>query len=258
MELITIITATLNAKSQLVRTYESILQSTYIPIEWIVIDGGSTDGTIGFLNKNRLCTWISEKDDGIYDAWNKGLDLAHGEWIIFLGAGDLLNKNWLTEAIKAYKFEGKPYNIIYSNQYFIGNGDVILGKRKAFSWKKTSSNLKKYMCLPHAGLLHHRSIFIHTRFNKHFNIVSDWLFFIKNPSLEGLFLRKSIMANVLIGGISSSLKSMDMHYSEYRILVDLEFAEKSFIQTIKWKIKIILIKNPFLYNLAKKLWLKIQ
>ena len=80
--LISIITATYNDKLQLLKTSESIKESTYRNIEWVVIDGLSTDGTFEWLKSNTdvVRKWVSEPDCGIYDAWNKGLAKAEGEW----------------------------------------------------------------------------------------------------------------------------------------------------------------------------------
>jgi glycosyltransferase involved in cell wall biosynthesis len=79
---------------------ESILRQDYPNIEHIVLDGGSSDGTVDVLRKydDRIALWKSEPDRGIYDAWNKGLALARGEWICFLGADD----EFLSGAVSAY------------------------------------------------------------------------------------------------------------------------------------------------------------
>lgn len=90
--LITIVTATFNAAEQLPHTVDSLREQTFRNFEWIVVDGGSTDGTLALLGESEdlLAYWISEPDSGIYDAWNKACAHARGEWIIFLGAGDVL------------------------------------------------------------------------------------------------------------------------------------------------------------------------
>lgn len=87
---ITVITVTFNAKSQLEKTILSVINQAYKNIEYIIIDGGSTDGTVEIIKKyqNSLSYWISEQDNGIYDAMNKGIDSASGDWINFMNAGD--------------------------------------------------------------------------------------------------------------------------------------------------------------------------
>jgi glycosyltransferase involved in cell wall biosynthesis len=91
---ITIITSTLNCRNDIVLTSKSIGSQTYSNIEWIVIDGGSTDGTIDLLsNDDKVTYWVSEKDGGIYSALNKGIGQSNGDWIIFMGAGDIFYSN---------------------------------------------------------------------------------------------------------------------------------------------------------------------
>lgn len=96
--LISIITSTYNCTSTLNDTINSILNQSYINLEYIIIDGNSTDGTIDiiksseqkFQKKKIVFKWISEPDKGIYDAWNKGLDKVTGDWIVFIGGDDFL------------------------------------------------------------------------------------------------------------------------------------------------------------------------
>lgn len=88
--LITVITVTYNCVSSIEGTMLSVLSQTYPDIEYIIIDGKSTDGTMDIVSKykDRLATCISEPDKGIFDAMNKGIDHAKGRWIIFMNAGD--------------------------------------------------------------------------------------------------------------------------------------------------------------------------
>lgn len=89
---ISIITVCYNSVGTIYRTIRSVLNQTYCNIEYIIIDGGSTDGTVNIIKKysNHLAYWVSEQDNGIYDAMNKGIDKANGDWILFLNSGDLL------------------------------------------------------------------------------------------------------------------------------------------------------------------------
>lgn len=87
---ISVVTVCYNAVKELERTMLSVLNQTYDNVEYIVIDGGSTDGTVEIIKKyaDRLAYWVSEPDKGIYDAMNKGIKVATGEWINFMNAGD--------------------------------------------------------------------------------------------------------------------------------------------------------------------------
>lgn len=90
-EIITIITVCYNASSELVKTINSVRELLYQPIEYIVIDGNSKDNTIDIINNNKniITAWKSEPDKGLYDAMNKGISMATGEWICFMNAGDV-------------------------------------------------------------------------------------------------------------------------------------------------------------------------
>lgn len=87
---ISIITVVYNGISEIEKTIQSVLNQTYPNIEYIIIDGGSTDGTIDIIKKyqGQLAYWVSEPDEGIYYAMNKGIQKATGEWIHFRNCGD--------------------------------------------------------------------------------------------------------------------------------------------------------------------------
>lgn len=89
---ITIITSTFNCAGALRSTAQSIGSQTYKNVQWIIVDGASTDNTVEVIKDNLdvVSNWLSESDNGIYDAWNKATRYIDGEWILFLGAGDVL------------------------------------------------------------------------------------------------------------------------------------------------------------------------
>ena len=101
-----IITATYNSEKTLERTIKSVLNQSYSNFEYIIIDGNSSDKTLyiikkyeeEFTKKKLVFKYLSENDKGIYDAWNKGIDLASGEWISFLGSDD----SYLPNALRLY------------------------------------------------------------------------------------------------------------------------------------------------------------
>lgn len=108
--LISIITVVLNGAAFLEKAIESVFSQDFKNFEYIVIDGGSIDGTVEIIKKNssRLKFWLSESDDGVYHAMNKGLKVAKGKWIYFLGSDDCMF-NSLTEVAKYLKDD----NVIY-------------------------------------------------------------------------------------------------------------------------------------------------
>jgi glycosyltransferase involved in cell wall biosynthesis len=90
--LISVITVVFNAENSVEKTIQSVVAQDYGHIEYIIIDGGSTDNTVAIIKQyaDKIAFWISEPDKGIYDAMNKGIDKAKGDWIYFLGAGDVM------------------------------------------------------------------------------------------------------------------------------------------------------------------------
>ena len=117
---ISIVTVTYNCISTVERTIRNVLGQTYPNIEYIVIDGASTDGTKEVIEKyaDRLAYWVSEPDKGIYDAMNKGIKVATGEWINFMNAGDLFANADTIEKVFSDKVYGNEVGVIY--------GDFIL------------------------------------------------------------------------------------------------------------------------------------
>jgi glycosyltransferase involved in cell wall biosynthesis len=113
--LITIITVVFNGDKHLEQTVISVINQTYNNVEYIIIDGGSTDSTIDILHKYEevIDYWVSEPDKGIYDAMNKALTIAKGDWILFLGSDDILI-NCLEELSIILK---NPSNIYYGDVY---------------------------------------------------------------------------------------------------------------------------------------------
>lgn len=104
-QLFTVITVTYNDLPGLQLTADSVAEQTCKDYEWLVVDGASTDGTVGYLEQQKAgCnfTWVSEKDSGIYDAMNKGIAMARGEFIVFLNAGDVFPTKETLRTVKDY------------------------------------------------------------------------------------------------------------------------------------------------------------
>ena len=103
---ITIITVCYNADKVIEKTIQSVQKQTYSNIEYIVIDGGSSDRTLDIIMKYEKCisNWISEPDKGVFDAMNKGLDRANGDYVIFMNAGDYFADADVIEKVCNYIF----------------------------------------------------------------------------------------------------------------------------------------------------------
>ena len=192
---ISIITICYNCASDLERTIKSVLIQTYSTIEYIIVDGGSTDRTPQILDKykDRIEYIISEPDDGIYDALNKGIRRATGEWILCLNAGDVLRNSHIITDVFSNEI---PHHIsfLYS--------DYVL----TYENGKTETR----PCDRSKGVIHHQNSIYRRNLHEtygyyivtHPYIVSDLLFFLAIP--ENLFMKiDTIMTNVQFGGVSN-------------------------------------------------------
>jgi len=171
--LLTIITASFNSEKTIVDTIESILYQTYSNIEYIIIDGNSKDKTKSivqsyekkFKERNIKYIWISENDTGIYDAFNKGVKLAKGNWISFLGADDIYTENAVELYIK--NLPENEVDLLYSN-IKITDKKYMTG---VWSWQK----FRRRMSIAHAGAFHNKKYFInYGLFDTTYKIAGDY------------------------------------------------------------------------------------
>lgn len=177
---ISIITVCFNCADQLEKTILSYMSQTYNDKELIVVDGGSNDRTIEVINKyhENISKWISEPDEGIYDAMNKGLSLAVGEWVNFMNAGDVFtDKNVLTNTFKMQITNNISF--IYSDFYEmsgIGNSSVLrYADRKLGMVNHQSSIYRKKLHLTHGFYQYKRPYKVY-----------DLMFFLSIPEEEFL------------------------------------------------------------------------
>lgn len=193
---ITVVTVSFNAKEGIERTILSVINQTYTNVEYIIIDGGSTDGTVDVVKKHepRISYWVSESDKGIYDAMNKGIKKATGEWLIMLNAGDIFSDNQVLEKIFSKDI---PSNIsfLYSNYYSRRpNGQRIL---RSTSFEE--GNVLHQAIIYRRNLHQEHGLYIVTKDI----IISDYLFFIRIPQEEVMKI-DTVISEYEGGGLSSN------------------------------------------------------
>lgn len=199
--LVTIITVTYNAKSVLEDTIFSVLNQTYSNIEYIIIDGGSTDGTVDLIRKfsDKVSFWISEPDNGIYDAMNKGIAASKGEWINFMNAGDVFFNENVIKGIFSEPLKER-YSIIY------GKTLVIYPHGKYIVTPSRLSKISEYMPFCHQSTFVKSSLLKENKFDIRCKIAADYNFFYKayqkNPSIF-YYYSEVIAVYDAIAGISS-------------------------------------------------------
>lgn len=122
---VSVITVVYNGVDSIEKNIKNVLKQTYKNIEYIIVDGASNDGTVDILKKyDEQIIWVSEKDQGIYDAMQKGAEMATGEWIIFRNCGDyFINKNVIEEVFSSYHDEGEDF-ILGNSRYFNDYGYI--------------------------------------------------------------------------------------------------------------------------------------
>jgi glycosyltransferase involved in cell wall biosynthesis len=203
--LVSIITAVRNSEALLEKTILSVVSQRYDNLEYIVIDGASTDGSIEIIKKhqNAINYWISESDKGIYDAWNKGLSVARGDWIGFLGAGDTYYEDAIENYINGILETGEKYleYISSKNQLISGKDKVIRTIGSKWQWRRFA----KYMNVAHVGSLHHKRLFQKNGyFDSSYKICGDYEFLLRSrENLLAGYVDK-VTTNMLTGGISDN------------------------------------------------------
>lgn len=248
---ISVVTVCYNAVKTIEDTMLSVLNQTYDNIEYIIIDGGSTDGTVDIIKKyaDRLAYWVSEPDKGIYDAMNKGIDAATGDYINFMNSGDsFVNDNTLSLIAK----ELNPvYEIIY--------GDTIF-KAPACEYRRKTLPLDNILhCMPFG----HQSTFIKlslmkaVKYDTSFKSSGDYHFFY-NCYLKNIpFHHTPIDVAKYENGNGISIDN-------YRLVLKENALIKGIKGEISWKIKYFFtvlykdLKKSFKVLLPKKILLKRQ
>ncbi|MEZ5504306.1 MAG: glycosyltransferase [Halioglobus sp.] len=127
---ISIIIATYNSEATLERALKSVVSQEFDAKELLVVDGASTDGTLDIIGQyqKNMHWWITEKDTGVYDAWNKALQHANGEWVYFLGSDDYLwDSQVLTQAAWALDASGARTRIAYGQVAFTTKKSAVIG-----------------------------------------------------------------------------------------------------------------------------------
>lgn len=172
--MISIITVVRNGVASIEETILSVINQNYFEIEYIIIDGVSTDGTLSVIEKyvDKISTFVSEPDNGIYDAMNKGIKLAKGDWIYFLGADDVLySKNTLFNI-----FIDKSHDnveVIYGDVMMKQSQILYDGK---FDYEKMSN---RSIC--HQAIFYRKEVFDkYGFFNTRYITAADYVFNLKS------------------------------------------------------------------------------
>lgn len=172
---ISIITVTYNAEATLERTLQSVAQQTYSEIEHLIIDGASTDHTLEIARQYPHAIVFSEPDKGLYDAMNKGLQRATGDYLCFLNAGDKLHSKETLAHIVASISDGSPIGVIYGDTQIVdAQGNFLRNRRLTPPEHLTWKSFKDGMLVCHQAFYINRQIALPYDMTYRFSADFDW------------------------------------------------------------------------------------
>jgi glycosyltransferase involved in cell wall biosynthesis len=199
---ICIITSTKNCAQALEATARSIRAQSVRPLQWIVADGASTDGTLDVIRANLdlITDWHSERDTGIYDAWNKACRHVRADWMLFLGAGDALASADVVERA-GRSLADLPSEVV------LGYGDVVADHRQARWIRRGEVDLNGWElykpALPdHQGVFQRSSLLQALRFDESYRVAADSKFLIESLRQGSARYLDLVVSVMLPGGIS--------------------------------------------------------
>ena len=237
----TVITVCYNSENSIRKTINSVLNQTYLPYEYLIIDGLSTDNTVNiardfqekFNKKNIHFDIISEKDLGIYNAMNKGIKKAHGDFVSFLNTGDWYELDALYNINKLYNTN--KFDLIYGGlNYIKPNGFIIEKKSHLDKFIISSRNWN------HPSMFLRRGIYQKYYFDEHYKIYADFELYLKlrkcNLNIE---VTQKIITNFVADGISTrtSIKSAIIRANEkYNAYINNGYSKFYFVESFCWEI----------------------
>ena len=189
-----IITINYNHKVGLCRTIDSVICQKYTDYEYIIIDGGSTDGSVDVIKQHdtNIAYWVSENDNGVYHAMNKGVAKAKGDYLIFMNSGDCFHSPEALNAVKQYQ------------------EDIVCGQVSSFpsGHHKSTISLVDLMriSLPHQAMFIRRELLEKHPYDERYKILSDWKFCLEAIVIDNCSFRtiENVIADYEPGGISTN------------------------------------------------------
>jgi len=211
-DLVTVVTVTYNAEDLVEETILSVINQSYKNIEYIIIDGASTDETVSIIKKyeDRIDYWISEPDDGLYFAMNKAIKKATGKWINFMNAGDFFADNDVISYVMMHK--DNDAELIYGN-YRKKNLDIVVKAQEKENW---------YQTMPFC----HQTLFTRTKvmktepFDTNFKIAADHNFILKMYTQQKNFCYLDKTLAVFSEGGFANNNTVKMCIESLKVLMD--------------------------------------
>ena len=216
LPLVSIVTSVWNGAKTIDKTIQSVLEQTYPNIEYIIIDAGSTDDTVEIIKQyeDRIAYWVSEPDKGIYDAWNKSLKIASGEWIAFLGADDYFMPNAIEAMTRVAIESSQILDYISGKTELTKNGKAWKITGEPYDWKK----FKRYVCTGHNGALHNKNLFAqYGEYDISFKSAGDYDMLLRPGKNLKTGYVDVVTSSMAMGGMSN--KSSAAIWESYRVIL---------------------------------------
>ena len=242
-KLISIVTVIKNEKEIVEKTIKSVLSQTYKDFEYIVVDGGSEDGSLDVLKryKERITKLISERDRGISDAFNKGINNTSGKWLLFLNVGDQLIQNNVLEMIVPILKMNQTSDIVFGKINIVNKKGEVLKQIGDANYKK---KMRWHMPFPHQATFHNRDLYRkYGMYDLSFKVAMDYELIIRNKDIKALFVPITI-TNMLTGGVSQTnyrrlflecRRAHNMHYRDNKFKVIVKYGY------MLWRVRFILL-----------------
>lgn len=214
MSFFSIITICFNNLDELKYTHSSIMAQSCTDFEWIVVDGNSQDGTKEWLRKTNPDKWISEKDKGIYDAMNKGIEMASGEYLIFMNSGDSFASSSVLKMTKErLKSAGHPAFAYGDSMDISENGEKFHRKAKGLD------KINLGMITQHQAMFFNKSKLNQLKYSLNYPLSADYAFvctIVKNNKASELYYLDITICNFNMGGANEQFRYKAMK-EDYRI-----------------------------------------
>jgi len=216
---LSVITVTYNAEHTLERTLKSVREQTYPAIEHIIVDGNSNDGTVALIHRyeNERLKWISEPDKGLYDAMNKGIKMATGDYLCFLNAGDTFYDTDTVQKTFASSDEGHSPDILYGETAIVDDNGRFLHMRRLQAPKNlTWKSFKHGMVVCHQAFIVKRELVEPYDLSYRFSADFDWCIRMMKKA-KNIYNTDLILVDYLNAGMTTANRKASLR-ERYRIM----------------------------------------
>ena len=233
--LFTVITAAYNSQETISELCESLVNQTCQNFQWIVQDGASNDDTVKIIEsyKDRLnISLMSEKDTGVYDAWNKAIKRIEGEWVIFFGGDDVFQNKKSLEKLYAFIENEKKKKQITDETIFIASSIFIADDYRPLK-DNYALRIKQEMPFLYPGLVHNARLFETHKYNPQYKIAGDYDFVVRVIETGNVVFYPRVFCQMGPNGISANVENALLAHQEQYMVIKKYFGAEAAIPAFK-------------------------